>query len=241
MKGSQHNPDKPVSDELINAFIDHQITNEDRLELLSQIKQDDTLAKRICEMKQLKELTRHAFADIPAAHARVEQARPAFPRLAAAIAIFSVGLLLGIAGIYSNQQTLPTNLLSSASAIQQAQTRVLIHLTSADPEAALNTLQSLQQLLEQYRHNQQQVMVEVVANGDAVRLLSSSSPAIAVRIAELSSEFDNLSFAACKNSIDQMKVTRGLIIELLPQVKLIDSGVVQVIQRQRDGWTYIRG
>ncbi len=61
MKDSHHNSDKPISDELINAFIDHQITNEDRLELLSHIKQDDTLAKRICEMKQLKELDPACF------------------------------------------------------------------------------------------------------------------------------------------------------------------------------------
>jgi intracellular sulfur oxidation DsrE/DsrF family protein len=238
MKDSHHNSHKPVSDELINAFIDHQITNEDRLELLSQIKQDDTLAGRICEMKQLKELTQHAFADIPSPHHIDEKTRSVFPRLAAAIAIFSLGLLLGIAGIYSNQQN-TTGLQAIAS--EQAQTRVLVHLTSAEPESALNTLQNLQLLLEQYRHNQQQVMVEVVANGDAVQLLSRTSPAIADRIAELSGQYDNLSFAACKNTIDQMKITRGLKIDLLPQVKLIDSGVVQVIQRQRDGWTYIRG
>ena len=238
MKDSHHNSDKPISDELINAFIDHQITNEDRLELLSHIKQDDTLAKRICEMKQLKELTQHAFADISAPHRNSSQTRSAFPRLAAAIAIFSLGLLLGIVGIYSSQHS-PASLLASAA--QQVQTRVLVHLTSADPASALNTLANLQQLLDEYQHNQQSVMVEVIANGDAVQLLSSTSPAIAQRIAELTSQYDNLSFAACKNTIDQMRITRGLNLELLPQVKLIDSGVVQVIQRQRDGWTYIRG
>ena len=71
--------------------------------------------------------------------------------------------------------------------------------------------------------------------------MSNANRQVAARIAELSAQYDNLSFAACKNTINQMRISKGLHIELIPQVKLIDSGIVNVIKRQKQGWNYIRG
>ena len=237
MNDHTQNSEKPISDELINAYIDHQITNEDRIELLSHIKQDQTLANRICAMKQLKVMTRHAFEDIPEPPARNVPVTRLLPRIAAVVTIFTLGLLIGIAGV----QSYHSGQSSAINIVQESATKVLVHLTSADPESALNTLDNLQKLLNDYRQKQQPVTVEVVANGEGVKLLSPGSPAIAERIARLSEEHDNLTIAACKNTIDQIRISTGRPFKLLPQVQLIESGVVQVIQRQRDGWTYIRG
>ena len=96
-------------------------------------------------------------------------------------------------------------------------------------------------MLAEYRSKGEPVLVEVIANGGGVKLLGPDTPAIAERIAHLSASYDNLSFAACRNTIEQLQLTEGARIQLLPEVKLIDSGVVEVIRRQRDGWAYIRG
>ena len=99
----------------------------------------------------------------------------------------------------------------------------------------------IQQMLQDYAQNQQSVLIEVVANGNGIKLFSTNKPIIAARIEQMTQQHDNVSFAACKNTIDQIKLSSGQKIKLIPQVKLIDSGIVNVIKRQQQGWTYIRG
>ncbi len=231
-----------VSDELLNSFVDHQLTSEERQEILSRLKRDRALSDRVCELQHLKEMTRLAFDDIPPSRLpkRVIEEPRSLPRMVAAAAIFCLGLLLGMVGLPQwgngedrNGQT--------ASARNDSLTKVLVHLSSADEAAALNTLGNLEQMLAEYRSKGEPVLVEVIANGGGVKLLGPDTPAIAERIAHLSASYDNLSFAACRNTIEQLQLTEGARIQLLPEVKLIDSGVVEVIRRQRDGWAYIRG
>lgn len=237
---STRQPHQPqaISDELINAFIDRQITSEERQEILAQIRSDKELAGRICDLQQIKEMTQSAFDNIPQPPARRQPKYSVFPRAAAAIALFVVGLLLGLGGMQLTQSDKRGATLADA---QQAVTKVLVHLTSADIDAGMNTLNNLQQLLDSYAEKQQKVIVEVIANGDGIKLLDNKNTTIARRIRELSAQHDNLTFAACKNTIDQMRLSKGLKVDLIPQVKLIDSGVVKVIERQNEGWTYIRG
>ncbi len=232
---NQHN----VSDELLNSFIDHQIAPEERQELLAMIEQDQALASRLGELQRIKEMTRLAYDDIPAPASteKREQPRNRQFSLAASIAIFSLGLLLGLGMMQLNPNS---NLLPSV-ATEQAQTKVLVHLTSDDVEAGLNTLDNIQQMLQDYAENQQSVLIEVVANGNGIKLFSTSKPIIAARIEQMTLQHDNVSFAACKNTIDQIKLSSGQKIKLIPQVKLIDSGIVNVLKRQQQGWTYIRG
>ncbi len=239
---STRHPDdaQPISDERINAFIDRQITSEERQEILSQIRSDKELAGRICDLQQLKEITQSAFDDIPQPPQRKQPGYSLFPRAAAASVIFVVGLLLGLGGMQLAQTDRQRANTDVADA-QKSTTKVLVHLTSANIDSGLNTLNNLQQLLDSYARKQQKVIVEVVANGDGIKLLDSKNTSIAKRIRELALQHPNLTFAACKNTIDQMRLSKGLTIDLIPQVKLIDSGVVKVIERQNEGWTYIRG
>ncbi len=230
-----------ISDELLNSFVDHQLTSEERQEILHRLKRDRDLAERVCELQHLKETTRLAFDDIPPSRlpeTLVEEPR-SWPRMAAAALIFGLGLLLGMIGL--PQWSSGDERSGLASAQDARTTKVLVHLSSADTGAALNTLANLEQMLADYRQRGEPVRVEVIANGGGVKLLGPDTPAIAERIAALTEEYDNLSFAACRNSIRQLQLTEGLHIRLIPQVRLIDSGVVEVIRRQKEGWAYIRG
>lgn len=233
-------PENHISDELLNSFIDRQITDDERQEILSLVKHDKELANRISDLQRVKEMTRRAFDDIPASNLpdTIVPRTNYLPRIAAALAIFSLGLLIGVSGLHWNSSYLQTIQTATAS---ESVTKVLVHLTSSDTESALNTLNNLEQMLEDYKNNGQSVRVEVVANGHGINLLREGFTPFEELISRLSREYSNLTFAACKNTIDQMQITEGQHIPLIPQVKIIDSGVVEVIQRQRQGWTYIRG
>ena len=135
MPRSPDDLDQTLSDELLNSFIDHQITNEERREVLSLLKKDESLANRVCELQRIKEMTRLAYDDIPpSAHADTDFKQPKrLHPVAASVAIFSLGLLLGLGVMQLN----PNAQMLTTTGAEQAQTRVLVHLTSDDVDAGL--------------------------------------------------------------------------------------------------------
>lgn len=230
-------PNKPISEELLNSFIDGQITSEERQEILLLLEQDKQLAAQVCELQRIKQRVKLAYDEVPPSRLpdSIIKKPTVLPRMAAAIAIFCLGILLGVAG-FKQQESPAAPVVASES-----MTRVLVHLTSSDSDSGLNTLSNIEQMLLEYRSKGQNVKVEVVANGHGIDLLRKETTPFAQLIARLARDYDNLSFAACKNTIDQMQITSDDQIELIPQAKLIESGIVEVIERQKQGWTYIRG
>lgn len=229
----------PISDELLNSFIDHQITREERQEILARIKQDKDLARRVCDLQHTKEMSKLAYQHIPASRLpeKIVLQNRTLPRLAAIITIFSLGLLLGLTVTQVGQRSQNESFIQSENTV----TKVLVHLTSAETESALNTLNNLHLLLQEYQHKQEAVEVEVIANGKGIQLLDAGNVAVSQRIKDLTDQYRNLTIAACRYSIEQYRLTRGMSIDLIPQARVIDSGVVEVIKRQNEGWTYIRG
>jgi intracellular sulfur oxidation DsrE/DsrF family protein len=79
-----------------------------------------------------------------------------------------------------------------------------------------------------------------VITGKGLALVRVETSAFADRIQLLQREFDNLTFAACQNTIDRLRNEQGIIVRLLPGVVVIDSGMAELMRRQNQGWTYIQ-
>ena len=237
-KNSQQT-DKQLSDELLNSFIDHQVAPDERREILDLIKKDKNISNRVCDLQHIKEMTKLAYEHIPASRLpeTVILKKRIVPRIAAVIAIFSLGLLLGLAVTQFKDYSESIASFNADDSI----TKVLVHLTSSDIDSGINTLNNLQLLLEEYESNQQAVRVEVIANGRGIQLLDVGNKLISQRIKQLINDYHNLTIAACKYSIEQLQISNGVKVDLIPEVRVIDSGVVEVIKRQNEGWTYIRG
>jgi len=80
----------------------------------------------------------------------------------------------------------------------------------------------------------------VVTNGDGLNLLLSDKSPYAQRIHQMQSEYKNLTFVACQNTIDRFQRDLGLTVKLLPGVVITDSGVAQIMRRQHQGWAYLQ-
>ena len=44
----------------------------------------------------------------------------------------------------------------------------------------------------------------------------------------------------CKNTIDRLRVERGIEVKLIPDAEVIDSGCQPCRQTTKEGWSYIR-
>lgn len=118
--------------------------------------------------------------------------------------------------------------------------KVIVHIADDKPVQLEQALSDIESLLRYYRDSHETARVQVVLNGRGVGLVRADTSAFAARIARLQKEFDNLTFAACQNTLERLHAEQGAAIRLLPGVIVIDSGVAEIMRRQSQGWTYLQ-
>ena len=118
--------------------------------------------------------------------------------------------------------------------------KVIVHIADDKPAQLEQALSDIESLLRYYRESHETARVQVVLNGRGVGLVRADTSAFAARIAQLQKEYDNLTFAACQNTLERLHAEQGVAIRLLPGVIVIDSGVAEIMRRQSQGWTYLQ-
>lgn len=79
------------------------------------------------------------------------------------------------------------------------------------------------------------VEIEVVAYSKALKLLVAKDNALYERLKKLADT--GIVFAACENSMKQLKIRRE---DLVSFAITVDEGLVEVIRKQEQGWVYIK-
>jgi intracellular sulfur oxidation DsrE/DsrF family protein len=110
--------------------------------------------------------------------------------------------------------------------------RLIFQVSDRDPEnwkLALANARNVQ--LDLGRDN---VEIELVAYGPAIRMLEMESPVSGGLAQALD---DGVKLIACENTMDTLKLKRD---DMYGGVEFVKTGVSYIMQRQRQGWAYIR-
>jgi len=118
--------------------------------------------------------------------------------------------------------------------------KVLVHLNDDNVQRLGQALEDIEGMMRYYRDSKESARVEVVMNGHGLDLVRADISQFGQKIAQLQKEYDNLTFAACQNTIDRLKREQGITVRLLPGVIVIDSGMAEIMRRQHQGWTYLQ-
>lgn len=128
-----------------------------------------------------------------------------------------------------------------AGAVQAAGPhRVVIQVNEADPERLELALNNVANINKYYQDRGEEVFVEVVAYGPGLTMLVDGKSPVAGRVVSIAQNFENVSFRACGNTHAKMSQKAGKQVALLPQAQMVDAGVIHLMQRQQEGWSYIR-
>ena len=79
------------------------------------------------------------------------------------------------------------------------------------------------------------VEVELVANGGGVKALIKGPYSHAEQVNQLVTR--GVLLAACAHSLSQLEIASDALLE---SVKVVSSGVGELVKKQTDGWAYIR-
>jgi intracellular sulfur oxidation DsrE/DsrF family protein len=119
-----------------------------------------------------------------------------------------------------------------AQSTAAVQNRVVMQVSDADPgkwNLALNNARNLQADL-----GAANVEIEIVAYGPGIGMLKADS-VVGNRIGEAVGS--GVKVAACENTMRGQKLVKS---DMLDGISYVGAGVVEIMQRQQQGWAYLR-
>lgn len=132
------------------------------------------------------------------------------------------------------------SLLLAAAAAAVDVHRVVLHVDEADPARQNLALNNAVNINKYYFDKGEEVEIEIVTYGPGLTMLIAGKSPVAQRIEGFSQNYTNIKFRGCSNTHAKMSRDAGKDIPLLTQAEMVPSGVVHLIERQEQGWTYLR-
>ena len=115
----------------------------------------------------------------------------------------------------------------------RAKERIVIQVSTPEPRMwnqALNYVENLQDL-----YGKDNVSIEIVALGHGIGVLKLDSP-LANRVADALKR--GASVQACQVTMQRQKLEKA---DMLPDIGYVPAGLGEIVKRQKEGWSYIRG
>ncbi len=223
---------------LLNALLDGELPPEEAQRLARSLEHNPLLRQRLMDLRRVRHLTRQALDD--------DMVRPQVPRrpsarvaLAAGVAVllaFTAGWWAGATGNRAS------SVLAAAMPTEAGteETRVILHLASENSARMKHLLDKAESILASHADAGRGVQLEVVANGGGLNLLRADTSPERARIQALQQRYANVTFLACRKTLEQLKLQRGIDAPLLPRVIVIPSALDQIVERLQNGWTYVQ-
>jgi intracellular sulfur oxidation DsrE/DsrF family protein len=118
--------------------------------------------------------------------------------------------------------------------------RLILQVNTNDPAAMNLTLNNATNVAQYYKELGEKVKIEVVTFGPGLHMLRDDTSPVKARIEEMALSTPDVSFKACGNTQEKMHKAENKDIPIIPQAKIVKSGVVRVMELQEQGWTYVK-
>lgn len=110
---------------------------------------------------------------------------------------------------------------------------IVFSVTEGDDAAINHVLSSANNVLKFY--GPENVEMEIVAYSRGIQTVLKADPKIAERVRTLM--LYDVTFIACGNTMRTKHITQD---QLIDGVEIVTAGIVEMIERVKDGWIYIK-
>ena len=117
---------------------------------------------------------------------------------------------------------------------------LVIHVDENDAAKMNIAMNNAANVTKHFQNLGQKVQIEIVAYGPGLMMLRPGKSPVENRIVDFAGSFDNISFAACGNTMKGMSKKEGAPVTVYDFANEVSSGVVQIMMRQDQGWHYLR-
>lgn len=118
--------------------------------------------------------------------------------------------------------------------------RVVIQVTQNDPAVMNMALNNAENLVKYYKDKGEKVEIEFVAYGAGLNMVRSDTSPVKERLTAMSGSMKNITFSGCNNTLTNQSKQESKSITLVPEARLVPTGIARVVELEEQGWTYVR-
>ena len=151
-------------------------------------------------------------------------------------------ICLAVGAISAEAQTTvkPAALPKVTKTAPAAMHKVAIQVNQNDKAVMDLALNNAKNVLDYYKEKGETVAIEIVTYGPGLHMLRADTSPVKERIAPMSLANPNLAFIACGNTQANQAKAEGKPVTLISEAKVMPSGVVRLMELQKQGYAYIR-
>jgi intracellular sulfur oxidation DsrE/DsrF family protein len=232
-----------ISDEILNAFVDQELGDEDMRDVLRLMESNADVRRRVDELNSIKRLLKASFPPLTGRDSKAASDIWKLLRYGiAACLLLLVGGLIG-SGLNSfNQSGASLNYKSDTVRLDQktGTVNVLFHINRNDGSGFQQVLNQVESLIAEYQSNPDKLHIEIVANGTGLNLYRADNARFSDKIQKMRDSYKNVVFLGCENTFHRLSLEYGQDLVLMPEITMVRLGIGHVLQRQRSGWAYIQ-
>src|SRR6202022_3322739 len=120
-------------------------------------------------------------------------------------------------------------------AADQKQHHLVLQVNSNEPAMMNLALNNATNVAQYYKDLGEKVTIEAVTFGPGLHMLRADPPPVKARIKAIAESTPAISFKACGNTQENMHKAENKEIPLIPEAKVVKSGVVRVMELQERG------
>ena len=242
------NNNKHYSDEHLNAFIDDQLDNIEKSEILDAIRHDAELSQRVCKLQKLHNLIQLSYQsiDIPIRHNSADnKENVGIKWFAVASILLVVGTFVGwtsheLTTQNNSNQIVQLTQPSAGLSTTSERWKLMLHVSTANPTRLNLVLNEAEALLQEYDSSSRNLELEILTNSDGLALVTNDGENYNQRLQQLQNKYDNLAVMVCGQTLKRIQKIHGKKLKLLPNTNIVPSAIKQIVKRQKSGWSYIR-
>ena len=118
--------------------------------------------------------------------------------------------------------------------------KVAIQVNQNDKAVMDLALNNVRNITEYYKQKGETVAIEIVTYGPGLHMLRADTSPVKDRIAPMALENSSVTFIACGNTQANQSKAEGKPVTLISEAKVMPSGVVRLMELQKQGYAYIR-
>lgn len=118
--------------------------------------------------------------------------------------------------------------------------KVALHVDDNDAAKMNLTLNNVNNIVADFKKSGRKIDIQVVTYGPGLHMFRDDTSPVKARIQEIALANPNVTFAACGNTQTNMSKAEKKEIKLISEAKLVPSGVVHLVELQRQGYAYVK-
>jgi uncharacterized protein len=129
---------------------------------------------------------------------------------------------------------------SQAHSTSKTAHRVVIQVTQNDPAVMNMALNNAENLVTFYKNKGAKIEIEFVAYGAGLNMVRSDTSPVKDRLAAISGKMKNVTFTGCGNTLANQSKQESKDITLVPEARLVPTGIGRIVELEEQGWAYVR-